>query len=176
MISSHASRSLLLWLRMKIAPFNALHSTLRNIYAYFFLLFFVISSYKVLSLCKLLKFCHWTFFSLFVLHWTLFTAVYQQKWRTPNARNSKLNALTHNVPLRSLLLSNGVRYGLSTLYYTQVRRCSGRCLELYEQEHPGTMNQVRRRPEEKVCRRQPGMVCREGFYASFRTLSAVLNQ
>ena len=121
-----------------------------------FLLLFFISSCKVLSLCKLLKFCHWTFFSLFVLRWTLFTALHQQQWRTPNARNSELNALTHNIPLRSLLLSDVVRYGLSALYYTQVRRLSGICLELCEQDKPGAISQGRRGPEEKVCRRQPG--------------------
>ena len=49
-----------------------------------------------------------------------------------------------------------MRYGLSALYYTQVRRLSGRCLELCEQEQPGATSQVKRRPEEKVCRRQPG--------------------
>ena len=112
-----------------------------------FLLLFFISSCKVLSLCKLLTFCHWTFFSLFVLRWTLFTAVHQQQWRTPNA-------LTHNIALRSLLLNDVVRYGLSALYYT--RRLSGRCLELCEQDKPGVISQGRRGPAEKVCRRQPG--------------------
>lgn len=110
----------------------------------------------MLSLCKLLTFCHWTFFSLFVLRWTLFTAVHQQQWRTPNAHNNELNALTHNIALRSLLLNDVVRYGLSALYYTQVRRLSGRCLELWEQDKPGAISQGRRGPAEKVCRRQPG--------------------
>ena len=110
----------------------------------------------MLSLCKLLKFCYWKFFSLFVLHWKYLTAVYQQQWSTLNVRNSELDTLTHRIPLRSLLLSVKVRYGLSALYYTQVLRLSGRCLELCEQEQPGATSQVKRRPEEKVCRRQPG--------------------
>ena len=76
--------------------------------------------------------------------------------KNSNARNSELNALTHNIPLRSLLLSDVVRYGLSALYYTQVRRLSGICLELCEQDKPGAISQGRRGPEEKVCRRQPG--------------------
>ena len=54
--------------------------------------------------------------------------------KNSDAHNSELNALTHNIALRSLLLNDVVRYGLSALYYTQVRRLSGICLELCEQD------------------------------------------
>ena len=67
--------------------------------------------------------------------------------KNSDAHNSELNALTHNIALRSLLLNDVVRYGLSALYYTQVRSFFGRCLAI---------SQGRRGPEEKVCRRQPG--------------------